>query len=82
MAGMTAGVMAIGGGRALTGSSRKHRELRLQVAWCTVERAEAEKFKIKKNATIDRKERHLFRFETFRIRWKDDDGRKPETWSD
>jgi hypothetical protein len=62
--------------------AKKHRELRLQVAWCTVEKKEAERFKLKKNANIERKERHLFRFETFRIRWKDDDARKMETWSE
>ena len=61
-------------------SNKNHREFRLEVIWCTVERKEAKRYLIRPNEWVNRKQKHMFLFETFRARWRDDNGRHPEHW--
>jgi Ca2+-binding EF-hand superfamily protein len=61
-------------------SNSKHREFRLEVIWCTVERKEAKRYLIQPNEWVNRKQKHMFLFETFRSRWRDDNGRHNGQW--
>merc|ERR1712146_47535 len=58
------------------GSLEESRILHLEVAWCTVSSKDAEKkHKVRAGSRIFRKEKAIFRFETFRAPWEQEDRR-------
>ncbi|KAG5189304.1 hypothetical protein JKP88DRAFT_302157 [Tribonema minus] len=51
--------------------------LRLEVLWSTVSRREADRFLLTKGHIIERREKRIAQFETFRAAWRDEPQRKP-----
>jgi hypothetical protein len=66
------------GGETVTGKQQRQwpRKLRMEVIWSTVSRSAASKHVLSKGDIIQRNERGLFAFETFRRPWEHDRRRK------
>ncbi|CAM9234277.1 unnamed protein product [Chrysoparadoxa australica] len=72
-----------GGGPLLySKATSAKRMLRLEVLWSTVSKKEAERFLLNKGEIVERNDKKIFFFETFRTNWEDESQRKSvcEEW--